>query len=152
MRASLGDIYDKTVTIINRLDARDGGTQYDTYYAHTIDNCMWSLVTTRSVDLDGTVTVGTSHRVQIPESELFVPYNEWKSGDRETTFTVRTGDYVVLGEVTEEVTASNIRKVIAAYEPEAFQVQMFRNATKGAGFVHSVRGIRRFIEPYVLEG
>lgn len=151
MRANLGQIYDKTVTVINRLDAKDGGTQYDTFYACVIPNVMWSLVTTRTVDTNGTVTIGTSHRVQIPENEQYHPYKEWATNPGEG-FTISTGDYVVLGEVSEEITASNIRKVIAKYEPDAFQVQSFRNATKGDGFTHSTRGIRRFIEPYIIEG
>lgn len=152
MRADLGQIYDKTVTVINRLDAKDGGTTYDTYYKHTLPQCMWSLVTTRNVEADGTVTIGTSHRVQIPENPDYMPYKLWVGSDKNKSFTVRAGDYVVLGEVEDEITASNIRKVIAKYEPEAFQVQSFRDATKGAGFNHSVRGIRRFFEPYIIEG
>lgn len=152
MRANLGQIYDKTVTVINKLDAKDGGLRQDTYFKHTFDHCMWSLVTSRNIDMDGTVTIATSHRVQIPENEDYRPYPEWIRGDHESTFTVRAGDYVVLGEVTEEVTAENIKKIMQKYEPEAFQVQTFRNATKGEGFTHSTAGIMRFAESYMIEG
>lgn len=152
MRANLGAIYDKTVTVINKLDARDSALKQDEYFKHEIDHVMWSLVTTRSVAQDGTVTIGTSHRVQIPESESYVPYKKWVGTDHQSVFTVRAGDYVVLGSVAEEVSAATIKKVIAQYEPEAFQVQTFRDATKGDGFTHSTKGVRRFIEPYIIEG
>lgn len=152
MRVNLGKIYNQTVTVINKLDARDSSQKQDEYFIHVFDHCMWSLVTTRTVEGDGTVTIGTSHRVQIAENVDYLPYKEWINSDHETVFTVRAGDYVVLGEVTEEVTAANIKKVIQLYEPEAFQVQTFRDATKKEGFDHSTDGIMRFTEPYVIEG
>lgn len=152
MRANLGRLYNETVTLINKLDAKESQLKQDEYYKHVFHHCMWSLVTTRSVAPDGTVTIGTSHRVQIAENVDYVPYKEWATSDHESVFTVRAGDYVVLGEVTEEVTSSTLRKVIAAYEPEAFQIQTFRDATKGEGFAHSTNGVLRFTEPYIIEG
>lgn len=152
MRVKLGKVYDQTVTVINKLDAKDSSQKQDEYFKHVFNHCMWSLVTTRDVDINGVVTIGTSHRVQIAENVDYLPYKEWVNADHEKVFTVRAGDYVVLGEVTEEITASTIRKVIPLYEPDAFQVQSFRDATKGEGFDHSTSGILRFIEPYVIEG
>lgn len=150
MYANLGEIYDDTISILNKLDARDSQSKTDEYFVTVIDHCMWSLVTTRTVESDGTVTIGTSHRVQIPENESYKPYKEWKI-DKEG-FTIRAGDYVVKGEVTEDVTSGNFRAIVKQYEPDAFEVQTFRDATKGKGFRHSVNGINRFIEPYIIEG
>lgn len=153
MRADLGKIYDHTITVINKLDAKDSLLKKDAYYKTVIPHCMWAVRTTRTVQSDGTVNIGTVHSVQIPENADYMPYREWKNApDRDERFTIRTGDYIVLGEVTEEITASTIKPTVNLYEPDAFQVQTFRDATKGAGFTHSTKGIMRFTEPYVIEG
>lgn len=153
MRADIGAIYDDTITVINKLDARDAALRQDTYYKTVIRHCMWAVRSTRSVQADGTVTVGTVHQVQIPESENYIPYREWRRSDaRDGAFTLRTGDYIVLGEIKAEVTSANLRDVVKLYEPDAFQVQAFRDATKGTGFHHGTGGAMRFAEVYYVEG
>lgn len=153
MWANLDQVYDETVTVLNRLDARDAGLKQDSYHATVLHGCMWDATATRTVQSDGTVLIGTVHRLQIPESEAYVPYREFVGlTDRQGRFTLRHGDYVVRGEVTEEVTASNVKQVVAAYEPDAFQVQHFRNLTKRDGLHHSGAGILRFAECYYVEG
>lgn len=153
MRANLDAIYDETVTVLNRLDARDAGLKQDSYHATVLRGCMWDATATRTVQSDGTVLIGTVHRLQIPESEAYVLYREWaKLPDREGRFTLRHGDYVVRGEVTEAVDASTVKQVVASYEPDAFQVQHFRNLTKSRGLHHSGAGILRFAECYYVEG
>lgn len=151
MRANLGKIYNSTVTVLNRLDAKDAKTKTDEFYKTVLRGCMWSLVTTRQVQSDGSVTIGTSHRVQIPENENYLPYKDWKANPQEG-FTIRAGDYLIKGEVFEEVDSANYKTVVKRYEPDAFEVQTFRDATKGEGFEHSTKGAKRFIEPYVIEG
>lgn len=153
MKADLGRIYDETVTIVNVADAKSAGTQYDVYQKHELSHCMWSIRTDRTVEADGTVSIGTTHVVQVPESEDYLPYREWlKLEDRSKKFTISAGDYVIRGSVPEEIDSGNYRKVVAKYEPDAFEVQSFRDATKGAGFDHSTRGALRFAEPYIIEG
>lgn len=154
MYADLGAIYDDTITVINKLDAKDSALRQDVYYATVIPHCMWSVKTVRQVDSNGDVNIGTVHQVQIPESENYQPYREWKK-DRDTrteAFTLRTGDYIIKGEVTDDVTASTIKAIVRDYEPDAFQIQTFRDATKGEGFEHSTDGIMRFTEVYYCEG
>lgn len=153
MRADLGQIYDETVTVINKLDAKDSALKTDSYFVTVLDHCMWSDRIARTVGADGTVEVATSHQVQIPEAENYMPYREWRKAEtRADSFTLRTGDYVIRGKVEEEITASTIKSVIKLYEPDAFQIQAFRDATKGKGFEHSTEGIMRFSEVYYVEG
>ena len=153
MLADLDAIYNETVTVLNRLDARDAGAKQDSYHATVVHGCMWDATATRSVQSDGTVLVGTVHRLQIPESDAYVPYREWsRLEDTRGRFTLRHGDYVVRGEVTEDVDASNVRQVVAAYEPDAFQVQHFRDLTRRNGLHHSGAGVLRFAECYYVEG
>lgn len=153
MRADLGQIYDDTITVINKLNAKDSLLKQDAYYKTVIDHCMWSSKSVRDVSDAGIVNVGTVNQVQIPESENYLPYREWrKAENRDDAFTLRMGDYVIRGKVEEEIDASNIKQIISLYEPEAFQIQAFRDATKGAGFNHSTDGIMRFAEVYYVEG
>lgn len=153
MRAYLGAIYDDTITVVNKLDARDAALKQDVYYTTTIDHCMWATKEARTVSSDGTVAIRAVHQVQIPENEAYLPYREWRKAEsREGSFTLRSGDYVVRGRLDEQVTASNVRDLVDAHEPDAFQVQAFRDATKGAGFDHATDGIMRFTEVYYVEG
>lgn len=153
MRANLGQIYDETITVVNKLDARDSATRQDTYYATVIHHCMWADKVTRSVQSDGTVTVGISHQVQIPENENYKPYRAWRlAEERQDAFTLSEGDYIFKGELEEEINASTLRSLVSLYEPDVFQIQSFRDATKGEGFTHSTDGIMRFTEMYYIEG
>lgn len=153
MRANLGEIYDETITVINKLDAKDSALKTDSYFVTTLDHCMWSDRVTRTVGNDGTVDVATSHQVQIPEANNYMPYRDWrKAENRADSFTLRAGDYVIRGKVEGEVNASTIRNIVNLYEPDAFQIQAFRDATKGKGFEHSTDGIMRFTEVYYVEG
>lgn len=153
MRANLGAIYDDVITVINKLDAKDSALKTDSYFVTTLEHCMWSDRVSRTVDSDGTVSVATSHAVQIPEAENYMPYRDWRKAEtRADSFTLRAGDYVIRGRVDEEISASTIKNVVKLYEPDAFQIQAFRDATKGDGFEHSTDGIMRFSEVYYVEG
>lgn len=153
MHADLGKIYDDTITVVNKLDAKDSALKQDSYFVTTLDHCMWTDKVTRTVQADGTVSVATAHQVQIPESENYMPYREWRKAEkRADSFTLRPGDYIIRGKIAEDISATTIRDVVRLYEPDAFQIQAFRDATKGDGFTHSTAGIMRFAEMYYVEG
>lgn len=187
MRVDLDSLYDETVTIVNRLDARDTPLRQDVYYAVTLTGCMWSQTQARTVQNDGTVVIGITHTVQVPENDRYMPYNEWcaapkvppagegpaedpkegpevpeegpgeGAGDAaapafEPPFTIRSGDHVFKGSVDAPKSASELKKMVSAHEPDVFQVQSFRDLTHGPGMEHSTEGIMRFAECYVLEG
>lgn len=150
MRVDLDALYHDTVTIINRLDAKDAGVSSDVYKVTVLHDCMWIADDAETVTGTGTVDIGTTFKVQVPKTADYRPYHQWKN-DQEG-FTVRAGDYVVLGEVTEEVTASTVKKVVAKHEPDSFIVQHFRDATKPQGLTYSPTGVMRFAEMLYIEG
>ena len=153
MRADLGAIYDETITIVNKLDAKDSALKQDSYFVTKLEHCMWADKVSRTVQSDGTVNIATTHQVQIPEAESYMPYRDWRKAEtRADSFTLRAGDYVFRGEVTDEITATTIKNVAKLYEPDVFQIQAFKDATKGAGFEHSTDGVMRFTEVYYVEG
>lgn len=153
MQANLGAIYNETLTVVNRLDARDSADKQDEYHATVLTGCMWSATATHTVQSDGTVVVGTVHRVQIPEQANFLPYRAWSGlDDKSDYFTLRQGDYVVRGVISETLDPATAKKTLASYEPDVFQIQHFRDLSKREGFIHSNEGVLRFAECYYLEG
>lgn len=164
MRVDLDRLYDETVTIVNRLDAKDCPLKQDTYFSTVLHRCMWTQRHSRTVADDGTVTIGITHVVQIPESDRFMPYREWKdaekfpeddpffSGGNAAPFTARLGDYVFKGEVEVPADAMGLKKLASTMEPDVFQVQAFRDLTHGDGMDHGTDGIMRFAECYYIEG
>lgn len=153
MRINADVLYDETLTVINRLDARDAGLESDEYRATVLHGCMWYSEATRSVQSDGTVIIGTVHKVQIPETADYAPYKQWSAlEDRSGRFTLRSGDYVIKGEVSGVLTAAQAKRAAKEHEPDAFQVQHFRDLTKAEGLTRSNVGLMRFAECYYIEG
>lgn len=131
MRVNLSEIYGDTITLINKLDAKHALLKQDAYYATVLHNCMWSDEFANGVSSSGVVTPTTIHRIQIPAYEgQYIPYMEWRKMEgRENYFTLRTDDYIVRGEITENVDATTIRSIISEFEPNAFQVRAWRELT-----------------------
>ena len=152
LRADLDAIYaGETVTVINRLDARHTEAKADQWLATELDGCRWSESEVRTVQADGTVAVGVVRRVKIPESDAFMPYRLWRESPA-GGWTLRSGDYVVRGRLSQAVDASNVRDVVASHEPDAFQVRAFRDTTKRGGLGGPRGGVLRFAEGYSVEG
>lgn len=133
--ADLDSLYGETVTIINRLDAKDAALKQDVYYATVIGGCMWSDEFKNGTSSDGVVTPTTIHKVQVPSSaKNYAKYRDWRElQGRAGTFTLRTGDYVIRGAVEGEISASDIRSIVSRYEPDAFQVKAWRELTRVEG-------------------
>lgn len=150
-RADLDAIYaGEPVTIVNKLDARDAEAQQDAYYVTVLQGCVWTESQVRTVQSDGTVTIGTVHRVQVPETSGYKAYREWKA-DPADGFTVRGGDFVVRGTLSDAVDASNVRTLVARYEPDAFQVQAFRDLSV-PNLKSPSKGVLRLAEGLFMEG
>ncbi len=152
MRVSLPSIYGNTVTLINRLDAKHAALRQDVYYATVLHDCMWSDEFESGTSQSGVVTPTTLHNVRIPSnSGEYAKYRDWrKLANREGVFTLRTGDYVVLGEITEPITAENVRTIIADFEPDAYQVRAWRELTIPDKSLHRLAGLP--VYRFVLEG
>lgn len=128
MRASLSKMYGQTVTVLNKLDARDSTLKLDTWYKQVVTGALWSASITRSVSPDGTVSIGQSVKCHIANRAEYMPYDEWRAAEnRDAYFTVRTGDYVILGEVDEDVTPQNVLQIVKAKGTDAMQVKAFRD-------------------------
>ena len=112
----LKSIYNQKVTILNRQKRTTNTSGVDTWYKTIVYNAAWYEEAVRTVVNNG-VVIGTVLKVLIPFSDDYMPYKEWsKLTDKGSHFTMSPGDYVILGDVTEEVTASNVVSVVNQYE------------------------------------
>lgn len=130
--------FDYTITVLNRYE-NDPETFGDGWKKTIIPLCSWTCQTVRTVN-NGNVEIGSSYVVRIPKNPDYKPYKEWlKTLDG---FTLSTGDYVIKGEVTEEVTPSNIITLMEKYRPDAFEIRTVKDNT----------GIIEALEHYRVEG
>ena len=104
--------FTETITLLNKLDAKDSETGLDVWKPTVLHDCAWSEKAVRSLQ-GNVVNVGRSIIVRIPASPDFHPYSEWKDGM--DGFTLSTGDCIVRGEISEEVTADNVKTVLASH-------------------------------------
>lgn len=105
--------FTETITLLNKLDAKDSTSGMDEWKSTVLHDCAWSEKAVRSVQ-GNVVSVGRSIIVRIPASPDFRPYSEWKDGM--DGFTLSAGDCIVRGEISEKVTADNVKSVLAAYD------------------------------------
>lgn len=101
-------VYDKTITICNKLKKADipGGTT-DTWHKSILTGCEHKRVPIRNVS-GSTVSIGQSVLVLIPFGKGYLPYATWKL-DTSKGYTVSVGDIVFLDmELSESPTSSTI--------------------------------------------
>ena len=109
------NIYNDTITILNKLKATDSITRQDVWYKTILHNAYWSKVGVSNV-AGTTVGVGEVIKVLIPFSNQYRQYNDWKSeGNQAGYYTLSLNDYIIYGEVVENVTSSNVIQTINKY-------------------------------------
>ena len=107
---TLKPIYSNRVSILNKLKRDDGTSGSDEWFVTVVDNVAWYRNSDRTVSASG-VYIGEYKTILIPFNKAYLPYDEWKN-NTEGHFTVSEGDYIVLGEVTEDITAKNVVSVM----------------------------------------
>lgn len=153
MRVDVDSYLDQTLTIVNKLDAKDAALAADAYYK-TVVSGVWSAKSVRTVLGTGDVIVATTVNMQFADTSHYMPYSEWsKAANRDSMWTLREGDYVVRGIVTEDVsTATALKKAMAAHEPDAVQVQAVQDKTRDVGLSYGDAGVMRYATGLFAEG
>lgn len=119
----LENIYNQRVTILNKLKRTDSKTGVDVWRKSTVDDVVWYTKSARSAG-SSSVFIGTYITVLFPFNTRYLPYMEWKKpGNQEEHFTMSSGDYIILGDVPENITANNIIKVLEQYGENVCQVK-----------------------------
>ena len=122
-----------TVTGLNKRAGRDSADYLDSWKKTILTDCFWAGEQTRGqsgrMTSSAEVNEGASFLLRVPRSESYRPYREWK-GDMDG-FTFAPGDYIILGEVAEEITPETVQAVVESRRPDAFEVQLFKDNTDG---------------------
>lgn len=119
----LENIYNQRVTILNKLKRTDSKTGVDVWRKSIVDDVVWYTKSSRSAG-SSSVFIGTYITVLFPFNSRYLPYMEWKKpGNQDEHFTMSSGDYIILGDVPENITANNIIKVLEQYGENVCQVK-----------------------------
>lgn len=131
MELDVSRLLDQTVTVFNRLSARESGGKQDAYIPTVLHPASWSAQVERSTDSSGTVHRTRSVRIQVPDSTAeYLPYAEWAERAAESdlagVYTLSLGDFAARGEVpvTGRLSRSEVVAAVKDYphcEIEAVQ-------------------------------
>lgn len=111
----LKNIYNQRVTILNKLKRTDSLTGADVWYKTVIEDAAWYTKAARTASGSG-VYIGTYITVLLPFHSDYKNYLDWVAeNNREKYFTISANDYIVLGDVAEEITADNVVKTLQKY-------------------------------------
>lgn len=151
MRVDLAKMNSEVVTVLNKLDAKDSALKQDAWYKQVVRGASWSQSVTRTAQPSGAVAIGQSAKVQISDRADYLPYAEWKAAEnRDARFTVRVGDYVVRGELEDDVTPQTLPGIIKAKGSDAVQVKAFRDLADDSASYAS-RGLESIMETLFIE-
>lgn len=136
-------LLNRTVTVINRLDAEHYELEYDAYKATVYSPAMWSERVQRSVTSDGQAVTAKSYTVQIPVDAV--------PAENGTQAIAGIGDFVVLGHVVVPAGSSRTDVLKQLSGLPAFEVQTVRDlSTNGA--VENGTGVLKYLNVLHLEG
>lgn len=125
--------WDKTVTIYNQI--KNESTGAITWQSTSLSGCFWKYI--NNVTYVNRVKMETKEVIcRIPKSDKYLSLEEWISKTpEEGEFTLRNGDIVVLGEVTDVVDeytkGSRSTDLLNKYRSvnRAFQIESFTDDT-----------------------
>jgi len=111
----LKNIYNQTVTVLNKIRRENSPTKRDLWYKTVVHDVAWYTDSARSAG-NHDVYIGTYITILFPFHDEYREYLDWiKEKEPENFFSMSTGDYVILGEVEEDVNADNVVAVTQKY-------------------------------------
>lgn len=120
--------YVYTITLYNCIKAKDSGTTKDIWRKTILKDCFYKAGVTIVQNGDA-VSKANTYTVRIPEDIRFLRYPNYCK-DPEGHFTASTGDIVILGECSDEITDDlPAVKMLIRHKPDAFMVSAFSDNT-----------------------
>lgn len=109
-------MYDKTITIVNKLKKADSGVgaTTDAWKKTVINAAEFHKKVVRDVN-GSTVSIGETEIVLIPFRQGYLPYETWKS-DTSKGFTMEPGDVIFHHSLVETPTSANITALKQSYK------------------------------------
>lgn len=127
--------YCHTITVYNRLQAKDTASKKDEWYKTVLPNCSWRCTSADEQKNDQSNitnrTAAETYTIRIPQNPNFRYYNDWKQSP-DSHFTVSKTDIIILGECAEEITGvspNTASEVMQRYKPNAFLIKSFTDNT-----------------------
>lgn len=157
MNIDVDGLLDSTVTVFNRIGARDSGKGADTYRPIALHPALWAETPARTTDADGTVHFKRTVKVQVPDgTATFKPYREWVSeaveGATEGVYTLSLHDYMMEGSVAVQGDMTR-QEVIAAVEGKPnCEVTAFRDLRNGGAVSAPEAGCLKYASVVYAEG
>lgn len=130
---SINKLYNEKITVINRIRGPDLGQREDILVASSVDSVLYRFKS-NYISNNGNVSKQQELIVLFSDISLYKPYKEFVSYKGSSDFfTLSLGDYIVLGDIFDEVNSSNIRDILSKYEPYVYKIQSI-NKAKNRGF------------------
>lgn len=128
-----------TVTLLNKLKRKDSVTNTDVWYKTILQDCVYKK--DKISNINGTiVSMGQQFTILIPFTEKYLPYKDWKNLDDKTGYyTLSNQDVIILDNVAEEVTASNITDIKNAYEPNTCEIRSIEHVEQKLSIKYEFR-------------
>lgn len=153
MRVKMEKILPRTISVINRLKANDSETGRESFRVYKLDNCFWGIMK-QSTQAGQAVNHGNKITVHIPKDQEFVylSYDKWLT-QPDDSFTLEVDDYIVQGEIKEDVTPDNITDILQQYAPNTCKIRMINDLTiPDGGLDHSGGFLLKFSDMIEVEG
>lgn len=113
--------FDRTITVLHKTKANN----LDVWSKAVYNNCSWNATRTVTLKQNNSLLEYVL-QARIPPVQDFV---------------VNVGDYVALGDISEDVTANNITDIVSKYKPNIFKVTLYSDNTNRPLPHHRVEGI-----------
>lgn len=157
MNIDVDGLLDGTVTVFNRICARDSGEGADRYRPLVLHPALWAEAPARATDADGTVHLKRTVRVQVPDgTATFKPYREWVleavRGATAGVYTLSLHDYLMEGSVDVQGDLTR-QEVIASVEGRPHcEVTAFRDLRNSGAVPAPGAGCLRYASVVYAEG
>lgn len=157
MNIDVDGLLDSTVTVFNRICAKDSDGGADRYRPLVLHPALWVETPTRTVDADGTVHLRRTVKVQVPDgTAAFKPYREWVpeavKGATAGVYTLSLHDYLMEGSVAVQGDMTR-QEVIAAVEGKPHcEVTAFRDLRNNGAVSAPEAGCLKYASVVYAEG
>jgi len=129
-------------TILCKVPRQQSESGLDEWYKMPLTGCVYKRSKVTNVS-GTTVSMSQIYTVLLPFDDAYVSYDQWVGlADKQDTYSVSQGDYIVFGEVKEEITPDTVRDILDAF-PNHCEVRSIEEVkqTHGAKYRLKIQGV-----------
>ncbi len=126
------------ITVLCKVPRQQSGNGLDEWHKAVLSDCVYKRSKVTNVT-NTTVSMSQIYTVLIPFDDRYMSCDHWYGmADKQSTYTVSQGDYIVFGEVKEEITPDTIRDVLNAY-PNHCTVRSIEEVEQTHGVIYRLK-------------